>query len=119
MKARVLYVDDEVINTFVFSKSYENDFDITTARSGEEAIAKLKDERFDVLVTDMRMPGMTGLDLVKKAKEMNADLPCFIISGYPYDDEIQKAMDDKLLLAFFSKPYDSTTVLNALKEAVA
>ena len=64
-KIRVLYVDDEEFNLSSFKASFRRNFHIQTAISGPEAIEILKEHTFDIIITDQRMPEMTGIQLLE------------------------------------------------------
>ena len=74
-KLKILVVDDqqdhcEVIKMILESKGYE----VMTCNSGQEALALLKDSEFDLLITDLSMPEMYGLELLGKVKEVGKDI---------------------------------------------
>jgi len=78
---RVLYVDDEPAMldlTRIFLEKVSEDFMVETASSGEEAIEKLTEEKYDVIVSDYKMPGMDGIQLLIKLRK-NRDKTPFII----------------------------------------
>ncbi|MEZ4761353.1 MAG: response regulator [Flavobacteriales bacterium] len=63
---RVLYVDDEQANLKAFRATYRRDFDVLTAASGQEALDLLDRETAHVVISDQRMPGMTGAELLAR-----------------------------------------------------
>jgi CheY-like chemotaxis protein len=70
-KGRVLYVDDEEINLTNFRETLEDEFEVYTALSGEEAVELLKREgEMALVVSDQRMPGMSGIELLIKVREL-------------------------------------------------
>jgi len=83
MEPRVLVVDDDQ----VVGKSFERvltgkGYHVDTALSGKEAFEKCSGEHFDVVFTDLRMPGLDGLEVAKRIKEMNPWLPVAVVTGY-------------------------------------
>ena len=79
----ILLVDDSraVRQLVKFMISRHIDSDIQEAGDGVEAVAKLKDQNFDLVITDINMPNMNGLSLVKKARdEMDLDVPIIIVT---------------------------------------
>lgn len=82
---RVLVVDDEKIERegikFLLSRE-EGEFEISEASNGRQALEILRNEEIDLLLTDIKMPHMDGLELAKKAKEEKEELQIVIFSGY-------------------------------------
>lgn len=90
---RILIVDDERNILLVISKFLRQEgFYVETARSFDEAVSRLAVLDFDLLLTDMRLPGKSGLDLLKWAKERNPDLPVLVITAYGSIENAVEAM---------------------------
>jgi len=107
MASKILYVDDESINLYLFETIFGQDFDIDTTESGSAALAKIQqDPAIGVLVSDMLMPGMDGLELISEAKRIKPGLPCYILSGYPDHDDVLEAVSTGQVSKFWSKPYN-------------
>ncbi len=107
----VLYVDDEPINLKLFTIMFRGVFEIVTAESGSKALNILdEDEKIGVVITDMKMPGMSGLDFVKEAKRHNDKIPYFLLSGYGLTPEIERALDAKLIDGYFQKPLKKSMI---------
>jgi CheY-like chemotaxis protein len=80
---KILLVDDYIPSRNVLEESLEgDDFTIVTSENGLEAIHTLKKNRFDLVITDLKMPGATGIEVLKNAREMNPDVQVIIITGY-------------------------------------
>lgn len=104
----ILIVDDEETLTFSMHQSFimeKRGYDITTAGSGEEALEKIKDKRFDVAIVDIYLPGISGLDLIKGIKEKNPDTVIIMMSAYATMDKKDEALEYGALY-FFEKPFD-------------
>jgi DNA-binding NtrC family response regulator len=83
-KKRILVVDDEInvcksIRQALLSEAYE----IDTSLSGEDALKKEDVKRYDVIVADLMMPGLSGLDLLQALKGKNSSAKVIMITGYP------------------------------------
>jgi two-component system cell cycle response regulator CpdR len=78
----LLAEDDEALGSFLTKSLKRAGHRVTFARDGLEAYDKLLREKFDLLLTDLAMPGMDGIDLVKKAREHTTDLPVMFITGF-------------------------------------
>ena len=117
-KRKVLIVDDEEgIRNLLRLTLVEEGFDVAVAFNGKEAAEKLKTESFDVLLTDIKMPIMDGIELLKMARELNPEIAAILITGFPSIDTVR---DARRLLAFdyIVKPFDPNTVLNCINAAL-
>lgn len=120
MKHRILFVDDEEINLFIMTKRFEKEYDVSTVNSPLEALKMLEKDvdKYKVVVTDLRMPDMNGLDFVSKAKELYPMIHFFLLTGYEYNKEIDDAMKSKRVTRLFGKPFDFDEMNNAIAECL-
>lgn len=98
-RLRVLIVDDEPEVRRMLSDVLA-DYDTIEARDGEEALEEIGDDPPDLIVTDIRMPGMDGYTLLTKARELCPETPVLAISGFVKDSEVEEYEFD----AFLEKP---------------
>ncbi len=118
-KPVILYVDDEHINLFLFGRLMDKYFDVLTASSGPEGLQKLEEHpEIKVVITDLRMPKMDGLEFIEKAKSDFSDRPYFILSGFEKSDEVKDAINNGLVEEYIQKPYSSEVVANQIKESI-
>ena len=104
-KTKLLYVDDEEMNVFLFEMNFSTKYEVYVARSGMEGLEVLdKNPDIEVVISDMKMPVMTGLEFVKLVKEKYSNIKCYILSGYELNEDIQSAVDSKLIEHYFRKP---------------
>ena len=116
-KAPILLVDDEEsIRTVTARALQAKGFEVTQASNAEEAIKILKDQKqFQLLITDMVMPGMDGEHLIKEVKKSLSDLPCLLMSGY--SESFEKHTSDKAKnFEFIAKPFVLADLLTKVKE---
>ena len=98
----ILLVDDEeiILNSLGMDLRQEN-YAVTFANSGEEAITLLKDNPFDLVVTDLSMSGMDGIQVLQEAKRINSSMGVIILTGYgdmtSAIDALRLGADDYLL----------------------
>jgi CheY-like chemotaxis protein len=104
-KRKILVVDDEItvcksIRQAILSEEYEVDM----ALSGEEALKKDQEGRYDLIITDLMMPGISGLDLLKTLKDTRPDVLVIMVTGYP---TIKTAVESVKMGAFdyLPKPF--------------
>ena len=115
-KQSILIVDDEEIIRDFLSEVLE-DFDITLACDGDEAIQKLKAKRFDLILTDMRMPNVSGEEVVKAAREEDPDAKVIVISGYSSLYTVSQSVNNGAF-AFLSKPFSIKELMQTVNSAL-
>lgn len=114
---KILIVDDEaIVRNFLAETLRRKNFDVTTAESGQKAIAALKDTTFDMVITDMKMPDLTGIDVLRKVKELSPGTIVVVITGF---GSIENAVEAMRYGAFnyLIKPFSPDTI-EALIEKV-
>lgn len=117
IKAKVLVVDDEEQFLKSFSKRLEmRGMKIETAMSGEEALQKAQGKDFDAIILDLVMPGMGGIETLKKLKEENPDLQIIILTGHGTIEKGVEAIKAGAL-DFVEKPADLNKILEKIGEA--
>lgn len=102
---KILVADDEVMMRNLILKILESEgYQITMVSSGDEAMAMLKENNYDLLLTDVKMPGMSGFELLKQVKENWPDMAVIVMTGYGDAYTIKEAL---LLGAdeYVSKPF--------------
>ncbi|RKX22118.1 MAG: hypothetical protein DRP51_02975 [Candidatus Zixiibacteriota bacterium] len=99
----ILIVDDEEVMRDFLQDVLEN-FNVELACSGEEAISMLNKKEYDLIITDMKMPGMSGEDVVRFTKEKYPNSKIIIISGYSTLYSVSNALKCGVD-AFLSKPF--------------
>ena len=118
-KSVILYVDDEHINLLLFSRLMKKHFEVITASSGKEGLHKLDENpEIEVVVTDLRMPKMDGLEFIKEAKDKFNDRPYLILSGFEKSDKVKDAIAQGLVKEYIQKPYSSEMVANRIKDSI-
>ncbi len=115
MQKKILLVDDEEVIRLSFKRELQRYYDVTTASSYEEALSQLSKKRFDLLITDLVMPGPNGLELLKKAKASSPEMQGILITAYGETsaviDALRAGADDFLL-----KPCDVEELLNRISK---
>ncbi|RWU02987.1 response regulator [Pseudodesulfovibrio sp. S3] len=94
MKIRLLLVDDETDFLTAYSRRFERrNAEITIASSGQEAIDKIRDAEFDVVILDVMMPEMNGIETLRRIKAIAPDLPVIILTGHADSKTLIQGMD--------------------------
>ena len=114
---RVLVVDDEpMIVSLLSTVLRERGWDVTEARSGTDGIDQLDRARFDVILTDLVMPGDSGIDLLRSAKEIHPDVEVILMTGYATADTAIEAMRNGAF-HYIMKPLKTEEVVNLAEKA--
>lgn len=117
IKANVLVVDDEEQFLDVFSKRLEGrGLKVDKAVSGEEAMKRVKGKDFDTIILDMMMPGMSGLDTMKRLKEENPEVQIIILTGHATVEKGVEAIKAGAV-DFLEKPVDINKLLEKIGDA--
>lgn len=116
-KESILYVDDEEINRFIFEMLLESTFNIYQAESGEGALELLSEKpEIDLVITDWNMPKMDGLSFARKAKSLFKNKNIMMLSAYMKTNEIEDALENGVLQAYFAKPLDRQGFISKTRE---
>ena len=117
---RILLVDDQRQVSRMLRASLElsgQDYSVIDVSSGEEALNELERGPIDLLVTDLRLPGMSGLELLAKVRDLNPHARAIMITGAP-TDEIQEEARALGVVAFLRKPLGTSFFLEAVDHAL-
>jgi CheY-like chemotaxis protein len=90
--------------------------EVTVTHSGQEALSVVRRECFDVLITDMRMPGMSGADAVHEVRRIDPGLAAVVITAHPGERDLQNARREGIL-AVLPKPVPVETLVDLLRDA--
>ncbi len=118
MKRDILYVDDEMDNLVVFEATFEDDFNIVTANSGQEALDILEHQSFPVVVADQRMPFMTGAELFEQMRFRYPHTKRVMLTGYADSHAMLDAINQGQVYYFIKKPWDRDLVFSILVRAI-
>src|ERR1035441_6553997 len=115
---RILIVDDDpgqrsLLNSFLQSQGFET----VTADSGERALETLRTGHFDMMISDVRMPGLSGLDTLRRARQEHATLPVLLVTAYADIRDAVVAMRDGAV-NYLAKPIDLDELLASVRTAV-
>ena len=118
---KILIIDDEEIVTKSIKKLLvKNKFEVQTANSGHEALEMAKKEKFDLIIADIRMPGINGVDTIKNIykilEKKNKEItPAIFITGY-VNEEIEKSAQELKPVAYIYKPFDISELVEKIKQ---
>ncbi|MEE4197915.1 MAG: response regulator [Bacteroidales bacterium] len=117
-KTTILYVDDEPMNLKLFEINFSKKFNVITALSGNEGLKVLAEKHHvvNVVISDMKMPGMNGIEFIKKAKSDYPDIKYFILTGFEITEEIAEALNNNLIQSYFQKPFNMQEIEESIFE---
>ena len=117
-RPRVLVVDDEASIRDLLSKTLAlAEYDVDLAPDGRTALERLRIIPYDLLITDLKMPGVDGLTVIREARRLKADLPVIIITGYSNEASAIEAVNLGVS-GYLTKPFRVPRVLAAASKAL-
>jgi excisionase family DNA binding protein len=117
-RQRVLVVDDEASIRDLLSKTLAlADYEVDTAADGTSALDRMRSATYDLLIADLKMPGMDGLTLIRQAKRLKSDLPVIIITGFSTESSAIEAVNLGVA-GYLTKPFRVPQVLAAAAKAL-
>ncbi len=117
-KFNLLYVDDEQSNLRIFKDTYRRRFNIFTAASAKEGIEIMENNSIDLILSDQRMPEMTGVELLKYSFHKFPKINRILITGYSDIDAVEDAINKARVFQYVQKPWDEGTLLDIISDAL-
>ena len=115
---RILIADDEDVIRFVLKETLEKEsYDIEEARDGNEAVIKARNSRFDLVIMDIKMPGLDGISALKEIRKIDSSIPVVMITAYGTSNIAMKAMKEGAY-DYFTKPFDVGEIRTVVKRAL-
>lgn len=116
-KVSVLYVDDEENNLFSFKATFRLKYKVFTAISGADAISILEKNEIHVIVTDQRMPNMTGVEFLEKVLERFTDPIRILLTGYTDMNAVVDAINKGKIFHYLTKPWNEDELDKTIERA--
>lgn len=117
-KYTILYVDDEESNLRIFKNTFRRDYNILTATSGDLGLELLQREEVDLILTDQRMPGMSGIDFLKNAMEKYPELNRILVTAYSDYDILREAVNELKIFQYVEKPWREEDIKTTIDSAL-
>ncbi|GAB4110685.1 MAG: SpoIIE family protein phosphatase [Acidobacteriota bacterium] len=105
-KPALLVVDDELANLQKLRRTFIQDFEVYAAQSGEEAMQLLREHSFRAIITDQRMPGSSGVDLLRESLKHSPQAIRIILTGYTDVEDLMGAINQGQVHRYITKPWD-------------
>lgn len=102
----ILYVDDEVNNLISFRATFRRDYKVLTAQDGEEGLSILQENEVHLVLSDQRMPGMTGVDFLEKVNQQYTETIRMVLTGFSDIDAVIGAINKGGVNRYITKPWD-------------
>lgn len=116
-KISVLYVDDEENNLRSFRATFRRMYDVHVAISGEEGLKILRENDIEVIITDQRMPEMTGIEFLIQVLELNAEPMRMLLTGYSDINAVIDSINKGQVYRYLTKPWNEDELRSAIESA--
>ena len=119
MQYKILFVDDETANLRLLERLFRGQYEVLSAASGSEAIGLLELHDIALIISDQRMPGMTGIEFLKRAAELRPQTVRIMLTGYTDAEALVEAINSGVVYKYIAKPWINEdlqqTVVRALQ----
>lgn len=115
MRKSILICDDEEGIRESLRLILEKDYELSFAKNGNEAISMLKNDPVDIIIIDIKMPKMDGIETMKKLKHIKPDIKMLVTSGYKSVETAQEAVAAGAI-DYITKPFERAEILKVLKK---
>lgn len=116
-KPKILLVDDEAANLQALERTLRSAFDCTTTLTPQEALKKLEKQDFAAVISDQRMPGMRGTELLARVAKTHPHTTRLILTAYTDAAEILEAINQSEIYRYIMKPWDNADLITTLNQA--
>lgn len=113
----VLYVDDEENNLISFKATFRLKYKVFTALSGDEALKILEAQQVHIIITDQRMPNMTGIEFLEKVLDKHTDPIRILLTGYADMGALVEAVNKGQIFHYLTKPWSEEELEQTIERA--
>lgn len=114
----ILYVDDEISNLKVFKNTFRRDYNIFTAITAQEGLKIMDTEKIDLILSDQRMPKMSGVEFLKKVIIKHPQPNRILITAYSDFDALKDAVNEAKIFQYIQKPWDEKELQQIINNAL-
>ncbi len=118
MKHSILCVDDEIDNVDALERLFRPKYRVLKATSGDQGLALLKKEQVSLILSDQRMPEMTGVEFLEKSLSTHPEAMRILLTGYTDIDSVIAAINSGQIYRYLTKPWDPVDLLNTVDQAI-
>ena len=119
MKHTILAVDDEPANLRMLERLFHREYRVLTAGSGEEGLEVLRREPISLIISDQRMPGMTGTEMLRESIRTNPDAIKIILTGHTDVEALIEAINCARVYRYVNKPWDPERLKETVRSAIS
>ena len=117
---KILYVEDEIALRDITSSSIESIISkLVVADNGKEGLDKFINDEFDLVITDLSMPVMDGISMIKEIRKINATVPIVVTTAFGSQNEEVEKLQEIGMSAYIMKPVDVMKLLQTIDESIA
>ncbi|QGY46786.1 response regulator [Maribellus comscasis] len=117
-KYNLLYVDDEPSNLRVFKDTYRRKYNVYTATSAKEGMMLMEEHHIDLILSDQRMPEMTGVELLRYSLEKFPKINRILITGYSDINAVEDAVNQARIFQYIQKPWSEKSLSGVIDDAL-
>src|SRR5688572_13285687 len=117
-KYKLLLVDDEIANLQKLQRTFMDRYEVQVAQSGEEALALLRKGGIDAIITDQKMPHMTGIEFLEASQKEYPNLVRIVLTGFTEVDDLIAAINTGKVHKYITKPWEPDQLRLAVREAL-
>lgn len=118
MTYKLLIVDDELANLRIIERLFRHDYNCLTASSGVEAIKQIEQHDVAIVITDQRMPQITGIELLKQTAELRPHMVRILLTGYADVEVLVEAINSGLVYMYVTKPWNNDDLKQRVGRAI-
>lgn len=116
-RVNILYVDDEVNNLVAFKANFRLDYQIFTAETAEEGMKILRENKIQIIITDQRMPGQTGVEFLERAIKEFPEAIRILLTGYTDINVVIDAINKGQIFRYLMKPFNDVEIKMIIENA--
>jgi signal transduction histidine kinase len=118
MKHTVLVVDDEADNVDALERLFRRKYNVLKATSGKQALKELENNDVSLIVTDQRMPNMTGVEFLEESMDTHPNAVRILLTGFTDIDSVIAAINSGQVYRYVTKPWDPRDLMNTVDKAI-
>jgi YesN/AraC family two-component response regulator len=118
MTYKIMIVDDEPANLRTLERLFRTDYQVVTAASGAEALLLLAQHDVALMISDQRMPGMTGIELMVKTVTIRPQMVKILLTGYTDVGALIEALNSGLVYRYLTKPWNNSDLRSTVSRAL-
>lgn len=116
-KINILFVDDEPVNLLAFKSGFRRDYNVTTETTGKEALERMQEREFQIVISDQRMPDMKGVELLATVADEFPAAVRILLTGFADIEAVIDAINKGKVYSYVTKPWNSEELRQVIENA--